>query len=88
MLDERESQRHDLIRFVPQESALEELNLEEFSVMELEDRLEFGLCNDNCSCSPTNTNCSCNPNDGCTTNTACGPEPDSNCENQSNTICI
>jgi len=39
--------------------------LEEFSIMELEQRLEFeAWCNGNCDCTPTNNGCT-DPNAGC-----------------------
>lgn len=39
--------------------------LEEFSIMELEQRLEFeAWCNGNCDCTPTNTGCT-DPNQPC-----------------------
>jgi hypothetical protein len=39
--------------------------LEEFSIMELEQRLEFeAWCNGNCDCQPTNTGCT-DPNQPC-----------------------
>ena len=52
--------------------------LEEFSIMELEQRLEFeAWCNGNCDCTPTNNSCvdpnaSCVPIDGaCVSNGDC-----------------
>ena len=49
--------------------------LEEFSIMELEQRLEFeAWCNGNCDCTPTNNGCT-DPNAGCVPieNGACLP---------------
>jgi hypothetical protein len=43
----------------------------EFSILELEDRLEFAeLCDDNCGCNTGGTNTTCNPSGG-TTNAYC-----------------
>jgi hypothetical protein len=84
MLNEREK-RQDLVGQVPLENALEELSLEEFSVMELEDRLEFGICNDNCDC--TNTNCPCTPNTTCT-NDQCGGGGGGNDTCEGNALCV
>jgi hypothetical protein len=43
----------------------------EFSILELEDRLEFAeLCDDNCGCNTGGTNTSCSPS-GPTTNAYC-----------------
>jgi hypothetical protein len=43
----------------------------EFSILELEDRLEFAeLCDDNCGCNTGGTNTTCNPGGG-TTNAYC-----------------
>jgi hypothetical protein len=48
--------------------------LDEFSITELEQRLEFeAWCDWNCGCSPDNGNCSCDPppSDGNCTNIDC-----------------
>ena len=47
--------------------------LDEFSITELEQRLEFeAWCDGNCGCTPTNT--TCQPNNGCVPieNASCG----------------
>lgn len=59
--------------------------LEEFSITELEQRLEFeAWCNGNCDCTPTNNGCVpntvCVPIDsGCDINSGCDPMPDEGC---------
>ena len=48
--------------------------LDEFSITELEQRLEFeAWCDWNCGCGSTSTNTTCQPNTGCVpVNSACG----------------